>query len=167
MKSIIQAAIESGRPPLELLLDQPNRERSRLDGILIKAYYLQKAYEVDGYPIWIEESTDVDFVAKGRVIRSLAVVEKAQEAEGKKKHTTHGKRFHAEVILHDGAKWPTRAAWIARRAAGHVVPEDGVSPERRAEAEERAKQKAAENPEVAAIVAEFAERFNKQPGRMD
>lgn len=167
MKSIIQAAIESGRPPLELLLDQPNRERSRLDGILIKAYYLQRAYEIDGYPIWIEESTDVDFVAKARVIRSLAVVERAQEAEGKKKNPMPGKRFHAEVVLHEGAKWPTRADWLARRAAGHEVPEDGVNAERRIEAEERAREKAADNPEVAAIVAEFEAMFNKRPGRMD
>lgn len=167
MKPIIQAAIESGRPPLELLMDEPNRERTRLDGTLIKAYYLQKAYEVDGYPIWVEESDKVTFVAKSRVIRSLAAVEAEQEAESKKKHPRPGKRFHAEAQLRPGASWPTRAEWMDRRAHGAEYTEDSTLVDRTREAEERAAALVAENPEAADIVAKFAARFKSAAGSMD
>lgn len=167
MKPLIQAAIESGRPPLELLLDQPDRKRSRLDGILIKAYYLEKAYELEGYPIWVEESESISFQSRHRDVRSIAVVEKAQETESKKKHPTPGRRFYAEAVLLPGATWPTRQNWIERRARGENYVDSVVMPERMAEAEERAREKAADNPEVAAIIAEFENRFKPRTGRMD
>lgn len=167
MKPIIQAAVESGRPPLELLLDQPDRKRSKLDGILIKALALEKAYELEGYPIWVEESDRVSFRSKHRDVRSVAVVEKAQEAESRKKHPTPGRRFYAEAVLLPGATWPTRQEWIESRASGKVYADDVSMPERRAEAEERAREKAADNPAVAAIIAEFEDRFKTRTGRMD
>lgn len=167
MKPIIQAAIESGRPPLELLMDEPNRERTRLDGTLIKAYYLQKAYEIDGYPVWVEESPNVTFESKTRVIRSLAVVEAAQEAESKKKSPRAGKRFHAEAKLRPGASWPTRAEWMAGRSGGAEYAEDSTLVDRTREAEERAAALVAQNPEAAHIVAKFAERFKSTAGSMD
>lgn len=162
MKPIIQAAIESGRPPLELLLDEPNRERTRLDGILIKAYYLQQSYEIEGYPIWVEESPDITFEPKSRVIRSLAVVENAQsKAGGKDGKTTPGKRFWAEAKLRAGAKWPTRRDWLDRKKSGEQVPEDGVDAKRVEAAEARAAARVAQDPEAEAIIAEFQKRFKK------
>jgi len=167
MRPTIQAAIESGRPPLELLMDEPNRERTRLDGILIKAYYLQQAYEVDGYPIWVEDSPSVTFEAKSRVIRSLAAVETAQAAESKKKNPRPGRRFHAEAKLVPGASWPTRAEWLNNRQRGVEYNEDSTLVDRTREAEERAAALVAQNPEAADIVAKFAERFKSSAGSMD
>lgn len=166
MKSVIRAAIESGRPPLELLLDQPNRERTRLDGTLIKAYYLEQAYEVEGHAAWVEDSPDISFVLRTRDLRSLAVVEKAQDDESKKKNPTRGRRFWAEPVLRQGAKWPTRAEWLKKNASREYV-EDTTQAERIAEAEERAAAKVAENPEAAAIVAEMQKRFKAQADKMD
>lgn len=168
MKPIIRAAIDSGRPPLELLLDDPGRKRSKWDGILIKALYLQEAYELEGYPIWIEESDAIRWEVGHRDVRSLSVVEKAQKDESGKKNPTPGRRFYAVPKLLPGRKWPTRQEWLDRRASGQTTPEDGtVDLERIEAAEERARLKAEANPDVESIIAEFERRFKSADGRMD
>ncbi|QAU07380.1 tail assembly chaperone [Microbacterium phage Platte] len=170
MKPIIQAAVDSGRPPLELLLDQPNRKRGKWDGKLIKALYLNKAYEVEGYPIWVEESPDIRFEAVPRVIRSLQVVEIAQDAESKRDNPTKGKRFHAEARLRPGAKWPSRKDWEKRHRSGEVVPEDGVTVRQSKiaeDAEARAAAKVAQDPEVQKVLAEFEARRKARTGNME
>ncbi|QDH48056.1 tail assembly chaperone [Microbacterium Phage DejaVu] len=169
MKPIIQAAVDSGRPPLELLLNQPDRKRSKLDGILIKALYLNKAYEIEGYPIWIEESPDIHFKAVPRVIRSLQVVEIEQERESKKDNPTKGKRFHAEAVLRPGATWPTRSDWEKRHKSGEVIPEEGVTVRQNKiakDAEARAAAKVAQDPEVQKVLAEFEEKRKRRTGSM-
>lgn len=168
MKPIIRAAIDSGRPPLELLLDEPNRKRSRWDGILIKAIYLQEAYELEGYPIWYEESDAIAFEVRHRDVRSQAVVERAQKAESKKDNPTPGRRFYAVPKLVPGKKWPTRKAWLASKSRGEQAPDDeAVDLKRIEEAEDRAKLKAEANPDVERIVAEFERRFKSANGSMD
>lgn len=170
MRSVIQAAVDSGRPPLELFLNQPDRKRSKWDGILIKALYMYNSYEIEGYPIWVEESPDISFVAVPRVIRSLQVVEVEQEKESKKDNPTKGKRFHAEAKLRPGAKWPTRVDWEKRHSAGEVIPEDGVSLRKTKIAEDaeiRAAEKVAQDPEVQAVLAEFEARRKSRTGNME
>ena len=167
MKPIIRAAVDSGRPPLELLLDEPDRPRSKWDGKLIKALYLAEAYEVEGHPIWVEESPDITFVAKSKIIRSQAVVERAQEAEGKKKNPPKGRRFYAEAVLAEGATWPTRKAWLEARMSeqGSQAPPPGsklVS-----EAEERARKKVESDPELQALVAEIKAKRKSKGDKMD
>lgn len=167
MKPIIRAAVDSGRPPLELLLDEPNRKRCKWDGKLIKALYLNEAFEIEGYPVWVEESDSIFFKAKRHKIRSLAVVEAAQQTHQEKKNPEKGVRFSAEAKLKPGHKWPTRADWIKKRSG---VVEDitaDTDAERAAEAEERARAKVQQDPEVAAILAEFEEKRNKRTGKMD
>lgn len=140
-----------------------------MDGILIKALYLYKAYEVEGYPIWVEQSGDIEFKAVPTVIRSLKVVEIAQEAESKKDNPEKGKRFHAEAVLTPGAKWPTRKDWEQRRKSGEIEP-DGVSNARLSriaeDAEARAAAKVAEDPEVQKVLAEFEARRKSRAGSM-
>lgn len=168
MKPIIRAAVDSGRPPLELILDEPNRKRCKWDGKLIKALYLNEAFEVEGYPIWIEESPDISFVARTKIIRSAAVVEKAQDDEGKKKNPRRGVRFYAEAKLAGGATWPTRRAWMERHSSRPAIdPEDTMAAERIADAEERAKAKVQENPEIARIVAEAEAKLKSRTGKME
>lgn len=170
MKPIIQAAVDSGRPPLELILDQPGRKRGKWDGKLIKALYLNKAYEVEGYPIWVEESGDVEFKAVPRVIRSLQAVEIAQEAESKRDNPTKGKRFHAEAVLRPGAKWPTRKDWEKRHRSGEIVSEDGLSArqsEIAQQAEARAAAKVAQDPDAQKVIAEFEARRKSRAGNME
>ena len=166
MKPIIRAAVDSGRPPLELLLDEPGRRRTTWDGKLIKALYLNEAFEVEGYPIWIEESPNVTFEAKSKVIRSLAVVEKAQDAEANKKNPTKGKRFYAEAVLVPGKTWPTRKEWQDRQGAKEVMPEVRANEVRISEAEARAKAKVAENPELQALIAQMEAKRNSRAGKM-
>lgn len=169
MRPIIQAAVDSGRPPLELLLNQPDRKRSKWDGMLIKALYLYKSYEIEGYPIWIEESPDIGFKAVPRVIRSLQVVEIEQDRESRKDNPTKGKRFHAEAVLRPGATWPTRADWERRHRSGEVIPEEGVSLRKgkiAEDAELRAAEKVSQDPEVQKVLAEFEEKRKRRTGSM-
>lgn len=52
------------------------------------------------------------FDAKARVSKSRAAIERAQEAEGKKKNKTHGRYFIAEPRVMDGGEMPTRDEWL-------------------------------------------------------
>lgn len=171
MKPIIRAAVDSGRPPLELLLDQPNRPRDRWDGKLIKALYINDAFEIEGYPIWVEESKSVEFKARAKTIRSLAAIEKKQEQIGKKKGGSHGVRVVSEVKLLPGKEWPTRAAWLAKQGGGSEKSEydleDEKMEQRAREAEERAAAKAAENPEIQAIIDEVQAKLAERAGRLE
>lgn len=168
MKPLIRAAVDSGRPPLELILDHPDRKRCKWDGILIKALYMLESYELEGWPLWIEESTSIRFESRHRDVRSAAVVEAAQKTESKKDNPTAGRRFYAVPKLIPGHKWPTRREWLEGKRRGEATPGDEVADIKRAEeAEARAAAKAAANPDVDAIVAEFERRFNSRNGRMD
>lgn len=170
MKPVIQAAVDSGRPPLELLLDQPGRKRGKWDGKLIKALYLNEQFEINGHPIWVEDSPDIVFEAKRRKLRSAAVVEAAEETHSKKTNPEKGVRFYAEAKLKPGAVWPTRQAWSDRRA-GKVVDSDEVNHVQRvSDAEQRAKEKVASNPAVARMVAEAEAKLKgraNSPGKME
>ena len=152
---------------MELILDQPGRPRDKWDGKLIKALYLNEAFEVEGHPVWVEESPNVVFEAKRKKIRSLAAVEAAQETHGKKKNPDKGIRFYADARLKPGATWPTRQEWLDRRRAGEGAVETGESAERVAEAEERARVKVAQNPEVARIVAEAEAKLKARAASAD
>lgn len=169
MKTIIRAAVESGRPPLELLLDQPGRKRDKWDGKLIKALYLNEAFEIEGHPIWVEESPDIEFVARKRDVRSVAVVEAEQDKESKKKNPKKGRRFYAEAKLKPGAKWPTRRAWLDRKNSvpDEVQAEDAKAAGRAQAAEERAARRVQDNPEVQRIVMEVQDKLKSRAGRLD
>lgn len=144
---------------MALLLNEPKREYSRWDMKLIKAYYFEQSYQVEGFPIWVEESPSVTFVARSRIIRSQAAIERAQEAESKKKTPAHGKRFYAEPVVTSGGTWPRRKDWQERERRKASVARDELSQVRTDEAEQRAKEKAADNPEVQDIIRRFRKKF--------
>ena len=52
------------------------------------------------------------FDAKARISRSRAAIERAQEADSKKKNKTHGRYFVAEPRVMDGGEMPTRDEWL-------------------------------------------------------
>lgn len=164
MKTIIRAAVDSGRPPLELLLDRPNRPRSKWDGKLIKALYMNEAFDIDGHPIWVEESKDIDFQLGRRVFRSKAIVQKAEEDHRKKKNPERGVQFYAKPVLKPGKKWPTRAGWLKKQDGPDVEDlQDEKMLKRAAEAEERAAAKAAADPEVQRILDQLAAQRKGTP----
>ena len=169
MKTIIRAAVDSGRPPLELLLDEPDRPRCKWDGKLIKALYLQEAFELEGYPIWVEESPAVSFMARRRDVRSLKAVEDAQAAHGKKKDPPNGVRFYAEAKLLPGHTWPTRAEWMKKKSQspGEFEALDEQAEQRISEAEARAAEKVASNPEATRIIEEALARVKRASDRLD
>jgi len=63
-------------------------------------------------PIWWDESDRVTFDAKARISKSKAAIERAQEADSKKKSKSHGRYFIAEPRLMDGDEMPTRQEWL-------------------------------------------------------
>lgn len=140
-------------------MNDPKREYSRWDMKLIKAYYFEQSYQVDGFPIWVEDSPNVQFVAKSKIIRSQAVVEKAQAGEGKKKNPTHGKRFYAEPVVTNGKRWPRRKDWQERQSQKALAARAEIEQLRAEQAEERAKQKTADNPEIQDIIKKFQKKF--------
>lgn len=79
---------------------------------LIKAHYLLQDWYRDGIPIWWDESERVTFDAKARISKSRAAVERAQEADAKKKNKSHGRYFIAEPRLMEGDEMPTREEWL-------------------------------------------------------
>jgi hypothetical protein len=52
------------------------------------------------------------FDAKARTSKSRAAIERAQEAESKKKSKSHGKYYIAEPRVMDGGEMPTREEWL-------------------------------------------------------
>lgn len=144
---------------MALLLNEPKRDYSRWDMKLIKAYYFEQSYQIDGFPIWVEESPNVSFVARSKIIRSQAVIEAAQAAESKKKNATHGKRFYAEPIVTNGGRWPRRKDWQERERSKADAALSEREQRRAEEAEIRAAERASENPEVKDIIAKFRKRF--------
>ena len=89
---------------------------SKWDLKLVHAFYLNQAFEIDGHPIHVEESPDIIWVARRKKLRSAEVVDRENERLQKSKGKNHGIRVFAEPTLKPGAKWPTRAAWQARKS---------------------------------------------------
>jgi hypothetical protein len=79
---------------------------------LIKAHYLLQDWYRDGVPLWWDESDRVTFDAKARFSKSRAAIERAQEADGKKKSKAYGKYYIVEPRVMDGGDMPTRDEWL-------------------------------------------------------
>ncbi len=67
--------------------------------------------------MWWDESDRVTFDAKARTSKSRAAIERAQEADGKKKSKSHGKYYIAEPRVMDDGDLPTRKEWSEEQEA--------------------------------------------------
>jgi hypothetical protein len=63
-------------------------------------------------PVWWDESDRVTFDAKARYSKSRAAVERAQEADSKKKSKQFGKYYITEPRVIDGGDMPTKTEWL-------------------------------------------------------
>ncbi len=89
---------------------------------LIKAHYILEDWYRDGVPIWVDESDRITFDAKARVSKSRAAIERAQEADGKKKSKSYGRYFVAEPRVMDGGEMPTREEWLEEQNSKRGKP---------------------------------------------
>lgn len=91
---------------------------------LFKAHYILEDWYRDGIPVWWDESERVTFDVKARTSKSKAAIERAQEADSKKKSKSHGKYFIVEPRVMDGGEMPTRDEWLEEeeRKKGEVKP---------------------------------------------
>lgn len=96
-----------------MIFDDPSHsEWDVWDYRLFKAHYILEDWYRDGIPIWWDESDRVTFDAKARVSKSRAAIERAQEADAKKKSKSHGRYFVAEPRIMDDGEMPTREEWL-------------------------------------------------------
>jgi hypothetical protein len=84
---------------------------------LLKAQYMIDEWYRDGIPIWWDESERVTFNAKGRISKSRAAIERAQEASTKgNKKAVPGRYFIAEPQVIGGGELPTREEWMEEQS---------------------------------------------------
>ena len=80
----------------------------------------------DGIPLWWDESDRVTFDAKARTSKSKAAIERAQEADSKKKSKSYGKYWIAEPRVMDDGEMPSREEWLdeqeSKKGAVKSVP---------------------------------------------
>ncbi len=99
-----------------MIFDDPShKEWDVWDYRLFKAHYILEDWYRDGVPIWWDESDRVTFDAKARVSKSKAAIERAQEADSKKKSKSYGRYFITEPRVMDGGEMPTREEWLAEQ----------------------------------------------------
>lgn len=95
---------------------------------LLKAHYILEDWYRDGIPIWWDESDRVTFDAKGRISKSRAAIERASEAESKKKKSVPGRYFVAEPRVMDGGELPTRQEWLEEQEKKNSVSRERRPP---------------------------------------
>ena len=96
-----------------MIFNDPSHEKwNEWDYLLFKAHYILEDWYRDGIPLWWDESDRVTFDAKARISKSRAAIERAQEADSKKKSKSHGRYFIAEPRVMDGGEMPTRDEWL-------------------------------------------------------
>lgn len=75
-------------------------------------------FEVEGWPVWIDQSPRVAFSAKTRKSKSAEALERAQWQEQKKAEKAKnyvpnfGARYYAVPTTMDGGPMPTKREWI-------------------------------------------------------
>lgn len=126
MATLLKAAVHIGHPPTAVIFNNPSHKKwTTWDYKLIKAHFLKEDWYRDGIPIWVDESDRVAFDAKARFSKSRAAIERAQEADGKKKKSSYGKYYIAEPRVIDGGDMPTRSEWVEeqQRKQGFKIPD--------------------------------------------
>lgn len=121
----MKAAASTGQPPTAVIFSDPSHKKWTVwDYRLIKAHYLLEDWYRDGIPIWVDESDRITFDVKARYSKSRAAIERAQEADSKKKNKQHGKYYIVEPRVMDGGEMPTRDEWLleqeGKRGLGNV-----------------------------------------------
>jgi hypothetical protein len=120
---MLKAAAGIGHPPTAVIFSNPKHKKWTMwDYRLIKAHYILQDWYRDGVPLWWDESDRVTFDAKARFSKSRASIERAQEADSKKKSKSHGKYYITEPRVMDGGDMPTRQEWLEEqeRKKGNV-----------------------------------------------
>lgn len=128
---------------MALLMDDPSRagKYCKWDLKLIKAYYINQAFDIDGHPPWVEDSRDITWKTKKKTLRSAKAVEDEQERISKGTGNNNGVRVIAVPVLRSGAKWPTRKEWSDRMSQKPDLEDTSKLSKVAAEQEERARLK--------------------------
>jgi hypothetical protein len=112
---MIAAAIDSGLPPVAVILDQPERGWTVMDTRLIKAYHIKEQY--GQFPPWIDQSDRVSFEVRSFTSRSAAAMERMQAKVDKSKARSkaYGKKYYIVAEVNDGGQMPTPAEFYEEK----------------------------------------------------
>jgi len=114
------------------------------------AHYMLSDYEVEGWPIWVDNSERVSFEVKKRKSKSGAAIERAQwlaeKAQSKKKGEApppFGDRMYAVPKTSDGKPLPRKKDWLVeqQRLKDGAPPEGVADADMMAEYRERRRRK--------------------------
>ncbi len=105
--------MDAGLPPKQVIFTNPKHtEYDFWDLRLLQAYHFAQDFVRNGIPVWWDESADVNFEVKRKVSRSKAAVDRAQEADGKKKaNKNHGVYYVPTPKALGGKELPTFEEW--------------------------------------------------------
>lgn len=123
LHSSLKAARDYQKPPLSFILEDPKHVEWNIWDIKIaNAYQMMLDFEVEGWPIWVDQSERVVFEVKTRKSRSAAALEKAQFLEQKKAEKAKnyvpkfGQRLYAVPKTVDGGPMPTKKDWVLEQS---------------------------------------------------
>ena len=108
MTSRIKAAVSVNKPPLAVILGEPDRDWTVWDLRLVTALVLhEEMTNGSGIPIYWDRSERVQFEVKSFTSKSKAALDRAEEKAAKGKNKNHGKVFYAVPRTTDGGPLPT------------------------------------------------------------
>lgn len=143
LQSYLKASISYQQPPLKFILEDPEHVVWNMwDVRIANAYQMMLDYQVEGWPVWVDQSERVNFEVKTRKSRSAAALEKAQFLEQNKAEKAKnyvppfGKRMYVVPSTVDGGPMPTKREWLEQQA-GKSRPARVADPEKMAEYRDR------------------------------
>lgn len=103
-----------------MILDDPKHtEWTKWDVRIANAYQMLLDFEVDGQPIWIDQSPRVNFVLGTRKSKSAAALERAQYNEQKRADKMgnnytpkFGEKLYVTPVTIDGGPMPSKREWV-------------------------------------------------------
>lgn len=124
MEPRIEAAIAFKKPPLQFILEDPSwKKLTKWDIRIANAFHMLRDFEVNGYPVWIDQSPRVAFEQKERKSRSQAALDEWQYKERKRLEKKNAKpKFGVSPYVVprtiDGGPMPTKAEWVEAQRTG-------------------------------------------------
>lgn len=106
------------------ILDDPTHKKfAKWDIRIANAYHLMKSFEVNGYPVWIDQSPRVSFETKERKSRSQEQLDRWQFKERKRLEKKNAQPkfgvapYVVPKVMDDGPM-PTKREWVEAQRTG-------------------------------------------------
>jgi hypothetical protein len=124
MRLRVESSVAYGKPPVQFILGDPSWKKwTKWDIAIGNAYHMLAHYEVNGYPVWIDQSPRVVFERKERKSRSQEQLDRYQHDERKRMEKKGAKpKFGISPYVVprtvDGGPLPTKEEWLEAQKSG-------------------------------------------------